>query len=71
MKCPKSDLDYIEFYAENLKKDNLLFKQQANLIHAQLKSSSSLFRNMFSGKDFKVNARKYLRERLIIKSINH
>ncbi len=57
---PKTDLDYVELYAERLKKDNTLFKQQKKLIESQLKSSSSLFRNMFGRADFRKNARKYL-----------
>ena len=55
-----SKLDYVELYAEKLKKDNSLFVQQKKLIEAQLKSSSDLTRKRFS-KDFKVNVRKYLR----------
>lgn len=58
---PKTDLDYVELYAERLKKDNSLFKQQKKLIESQLKSSSSLFRNMFGKINFKENARKYIR----------
>ncbi len=60
---PKTRLDYIELYASRLKEDNSLFKQQKKLIESQLKSSSSLFRNMFgTGKAFKVNARIYLKK---------
>ena len=59
---PKTDLDYIELYAEKLKKDNRLFKQQKALIESQLKSSSSLFRNMFGKTCFKEKARKYIRK---------
>lgn len=58
-----TDLDYIKLYAENLKKDNSLFKQQKRLIESQLQGSSSLFRNMFGvDKTFKINARKYLKK---------
>jgi len=58
-----TDLDYIKLYAETLKKDNSLFKQQKKLIESQLKGSSSLFKNMFgSDEDFKINARKYLKK---------
>ncbi|NCN39576.1 MAG: hypothetical protein COY38_00755 [Candidatus Aenigmarchaeota archaeon CG_4_10_14_0_8_um_filter_37_24] len=63
---PKTDMDYIELYAEKLKSDNSLFKQQKKLIESQLKGSSSLFSNMFSGKNFKADARKYLRARGLI-----
>jgi len=65
MKTLKTDLDYVELYAEKLKNNNKLFAQQKKLIEAQLKASSSLFKNMFR-KDFKKLARKYLRERGII-----
>ena len=59
---PKTDLDYIELYANNLKKDNSLFKQQKILIESQLHSSSALFKRMFdTQKNFKNNAREYLR----------
>lgn len=58
---PKKDLDYVELYAKRLKKDNSLFKQQKKLIESQLKSSSSLFRNMFGKADFKEKARKYIK----------
>jgi len=57
----KKDLDYVELYAEKLKNNNNLFKQQKGIIESQLKSSSSLFKKTFKTKNFKVNARKYLR----------
>ncbi|MBS3158833.1 hypothetical protein J4206_06110 [Candidatus Woesearchaeota archaeon] len=60
---PKTDMDYVELYANKLKEDNSLFKQQKMLIESQLHASSSLFSKMFGrGKKFKVNARKYLKE---------
>lgn len=60
---PKTDLDYIEIYANKLKKDNSLFKQQKKLIESQMHSSSAIFKKMFgTGKDFRINARKYLRK---------
>ena len=65
-KKPKTDLDYVVLYAEKLKKDNRLFKQQKKLIEVQLKSSSSLFKKILSGKDFKKKAREYLKGRLLI-----
>jgi len=67
MRKPKTDLDYIEIYAEKLKKDNRLFEQHRIFIESQLKASLSLFHNMFSESDFKKEARKYLKERLLIK----
>ena len=56
-----TDLDYVEFYARELKKNNKLFKQQKRLIEAQITASSSLFKNAFGEKDFKAEARKYLK----------
>lgn len=64
----KTDLDYVEFYANKLKLDNSIFKQQKKLIESQLKSSSDIFRKKF-GKNFKVNARKYIKEQELISSI--
>lgn len=54
-------IDYVTLYAEKLKKDSSIFKQQKMLIESQLDSSRELFKNMF-GKNFKANARKYLKE---------
>lgn len=65
-KVPKTDLDYVEVYAQNLKTNPQLFKQQKLLIDSQIKSSQSFFKNMFKGKDFKTEARKYLRARGLI-----
>ena len=56
-----SHIDYVELYANKLKYDNSLFKQQKMLIESQLKASSSIFRNMFAGDDFKEKARAYLK----------
>ncbi|MDP3698643.1 MAG: hypothetical protein Q8R47_03580 [Nanoarchaeota archaeon] len=56
------DIDYVQLYAEKMKEDNTLFKQQKKLIEAQLHGSSSLFRKMFS-QNFKMQAREYLRKR--------
>ncbi|MEK6860170.1 MAG: hypothetical protein AABX54_05140 [Nanoarchaeota archaeon] len=56
-----TDMDYVELYADKLREDNSLFKQHKVLIESQLKSSSSLFSNMFGKEDFKKKARDYLR----------
>ncbi len=56
------NLDYIRFYADKIKENPKYFAQQKMIIESQMKASSSLFRNMFKGKDFKVEARKYLRK---------
>lgn len=59
----KTDLDYVEYFAKRLREDNSLFKQQKMLIESQLKSSSELFKKRFgTGKDFKKNARAYLKK---------
>ena len=59
---PKTDLDYVTLYAERLKRDNSLFKQQKKLIESQLTSSAELFKKMFgAGASFKINARKYIK----------
>lgn len=61
----KTDMDFVELYAQRLKEDNSLFKQQKILIESQMKSSKSFFRNMF-GKNFKKGAREYLKKRGLI-----
>lgn len=58
---PITDMDYVELYAKKLKEDNSLFKQQKMIIESQIKSSNSLFLNMFGNKNFKQNARIYLK----------
>jgi len=63
----KTDLDYVEIYAENLKTNPELFKQQKRFIESQMHSSKSFFKNLFKGKDFKTEARKYLKGRGLIK----
>ena len=60
------NIDYIKLYAEKLKNNHQLFSQQKMLIESQLYASSSLFKKMFEGHDFKENARKYLRKRGLI-----
>lgn len=67
MKRPLSDLDYVVIYAEKMKEDNSLFKQQKVLIESQLQGSHSLFKNAFSEGDFKTLAREYLRKVGLIK----
>jgi len=56
-----TDMDYVKLYAREMLKDNNLFKQQKRLIESQLKSSSSLFKNMFGEADFKKKARAYFK----------
>lgn len=63
---PKTDMDYVILYAENLRENPQFFKQQKILIESQMKSSQSFFQNLFKGKDFKTEARKYLRGRGLI-----
>lgn len=60
---PLHDLDYVERYAQEMKDNPSLFKQQQLLIESQLQASASLFVQMFAGKDFRTEARKYLKGR--------
>ena len=60
MKKPKSDLDYVEFYAEKLKENPKFFIQHRSIINSQIKGSISLFEYLGKGEIFKKNARKYL-----------
>ncbi len=60
---PISDMDYVEFYAQKLKDNNLYFKKQKELIESQMKASREIFRNGFGkGKVFRINAREYLKK---------
>lgn len=54
-------LDYVKLYAQKLKQNNNLFKQQKLLIESQMKGSTSLFRNFLGKGHFKEHAREYLR----------
>lgn len=58
---PKTDLDYVELYAKELKNNPELFEQQRKFIEAQIKASKELFLNKF-GNNFNEEARKYLKE---------
>ena len=55
------EIDYVELFAKKVREDSSIFEQQKNLIEAQMKSSSSLFKNMFN-KNFKAQAREYLKK---------
>ncbi len=59
---PKTDLDYVEIYAEKLKENPKFFKQQKELIDSQLIASSDLTKKRFSKENFKTEIRKYLLE---------
>lgn len=61
---PITNLDYVELYA---RENNSLFAQQKKLIESQMLECSSTFKNIF-GKNFKTNAKKYLRKVGLIKS---
>lgn len=55
--------DFVAFYARQLIKDPSLFDQQKRFIESQMDTSHQLFRKKFGrGKQFKVKARKYLKE---------
>ena len=70
MKKPITDLDYVELFANKMKEDNSLFKQQKALIESQFIASRSLFRNAFGQKEYKKNARKYLKQRGLIETLS-
>jgi hypothetical protein len=59
---PITDLDYIQLYAEKLKENPKLFKQQKDLIESQLLSGAALVKKRFSNGDFKTQARIHLKE---------
>ncbi len=61
MKKLMTDLDYVTLYAKKLLEDSSFFEQQKTLIESQFEASTSLFRNAFGDKNFKINARKYLK----------
>ncbi|MFW5846928.1 MAG: hypothetical protein ACOCUU_02090 [Nanoarchaeota archaeon] len=61
----KEDIDFVIFYSERLKKDASLFEQQRKFLNSQICASRSLFAN-WKGKEFKKNARIYLKERGLI-----
>jgi hypothetical protein len=66
-KIPETDEDYIILYAEELNANpSEIFKQQKMLIDSQMISSRSFFQNLFKGKNFKTEARKYLKTRGMI-----
>ncbi len=67
-KAPKADRDYVIFYAENLRADNSLFRQQKRLIDSQLRSSKSFFSNLLGTKNFNEKAREYLKNRKLLKA---
>ena len=56
-----SKIDYVVLYAEQLKKNPVLFKQHKEFIESQYAASRSLFSNMFSKNNFKEEARQYLK----------
>ena len=64
---PKTDLDYVEIYAEKLKENPKFFKQQKKLIESQLKSSSELIKQRFPKENFKISMRNHLRKIGILK----
>jgi len=64
---PKTDLDYVEIYAENLKNNPKFFKQQKKLIESQLKSSSELTKKRFPKENFKITMRAHLKKIGVLK----
>ncbi|MEK6914258.1 MAG: hypothetical protein AABW83_01270 [Nanoarchaeota archaeon] len=68
-KIPVNNIDYVEFYAEKMSKNNSYFRQQKDLIESQIIASNSLFKSMFR-KNFKKKARVYLMKIGLLKPIN-
>ena len=60
-----NDMDFVVFYATELKNKIELFSQHKIFLDSQIKASQSLFSSFKDG-DFKVNAREYLKKRGII-----
>lgn len=58
-------MDHVEKYSEQLAADNTGFEQHKKIINSQLQASKELFSHKF-GKNFKQEARKYLRETRLI-----
>ncbi len=54
-------INYVELYAKSMKEDNKIFEQHQRLINSQIRSSILLFKETFKDKDFKEEARKYLK----------
>ncbi len=62
-KIPLTDLEYVEVYANKLLENSILFSQHKKLINSQIIFSRELFEQMFGvGREFKTNARIYLKE---------
>ena len=56
------ELEFIEYFAIKLRNDNRLFLLQKKLIESYLHSLHNYFKNKFGDKNFKENARKYLKK---------
>lgn len=54
--------EFVEYFAIRLRDDNRLFLLQKKLIESYLHSLDNYFKNKFGDKNFKENARKYLRK---------
>jgi hypothetical protein len=57
-----SDLEFVEYFANSLKSDNRLFEIQKTLLENHLNFTNNYFKNKFGDKNFKENARKYLKK---------
>ena len=55
------DVDPVVEWAKKLKNDSSLFALQKMFIDSQIKNRNEFFAKKFAGKDFKTEARKYLR----------
>ena len=62
MEKQKSDFEFVKYFAERLKDDNRLFEIQKTLLENHLIYINRYFKNKFGDKNFKENAREYLRQ---------
>jgi len=69
-KIPKTDEDYVVFYAKKLRTDKNIFKHQKIFIESQMIASRTFFQNLFKFGSFKKQARQYLKKRGLIEKAN-
>jgi len=60
------ELEFIEYFAIRLRNDNRLFNLQKEIVEGHIHSLNKYFKNKFGDKNFKENAREYLKRMDII-----
>ncbi|NOZ80182.1 MAG: hypothetical protein GXP63_00795 [DPANN group archaeon] len=65
---PTTDGEYVRLYAERLRNDSSLFRQQKEFLESQYAASRSIFRDRFGDdeKIFRKKARQYLKKRALL-----